>query len=385
LVMRPWRERMRSRAGWSEASGFTISDLTMIRKEMAAGFVVAGFAAALVPTWFWRAIFLTGHGFWSSLENVVLGPFVAIISFVCSVGNVPLAAALWKGGISFGGVVSFVFADLITIPLLLIYRKYFGARLTLRLLAAFWAVMSIAGLATEYVFKLAQIVPANQLRLTSITHIGVNYTTVLNGLAALAFVVLYWLYRSGVRRTDADSSRYAKDVVCGMQVEKAHAPARGNHDGQALYFCSDHCQQRFVATPDRFLSEPTRASADEATDEHGSTEIDRVCGMPVTQGPETIRHDYAGKEYYFCSTGCRDRFASDPMAHLSAARDPVCGMTVDIATAPSRGAHDGIPYVFCCPGCRDAFLADPTSYLDTLPGGVRLHQLRLAPPSARGD
>ena len=104
----------------------------MLRKELVIGFVVAGFLAALVPTGFWQSLFLTGHGFWSSLENVVLGPFLAIISFVCSVGNVPLAAALWQGGISFGGVVSFVFADLITLPLLSIYRKYYGTAITLR-------------------------------------------------------------------------------------------------------------------------------------------------------------------------------------------------------------------------------------------------------------
>ena len=112
----------------------------MLRKELVIGFVVAGFLAALVPTGFWQSLFLTGHGFWSSLENVVLGPFLAIISFVCSVGNVPLAAALWQGGISFGGVVSFVFADLITLPLLSIYRKYYGTAITLRILGIFWAV-----------------------------------------------------------------------------------------------------------------------------------------------------------------------------------------------------------------------------------------------------
>ena len=97
----------------------------------------------------WNDLFLHGHGFWTTLENVVLGPFIAVISFVCSIGNVPMAAALWHGGIGFGGVVSFIFADLITIPLLLIYRKYYGTALTLRLFATFWALMSIAGLAVE--------------------------------------------------------------------------------------------------------------------------------------------------------------------------------------------------------------------------------------------
>ena len=96
---------------------------------MLAGYLVAGFLAVLVPVSVWNDVFWTGHGFWTTLENVIVGPFIAIISFVCSVGNVPLAAALWHGGISFGGVISFIFADLITLPLLLIYRRYYGGRL----------------------------------------------------------------------------------------------------------------------------------------------------------------------------------------------------------------------------------------------------------------
>ena len=145
----PWGLRVRSRAGWADAAGYTMSDLTMLRKEMVIGFTVAGFLATLVPTQVWNDVFVHGHGFWTSLENVIVGPFVAIISFVCSIGNVPLAAALWKGGISFGGVVSFIFADLITLPLLLIYRKQYGRRMTLRMLGVFWSVMSAAGLITE--------------------------------------------------------------------------------------------------------------------------------------------------------------------------------------------------------------------------------------------
>ena len=107
-----------------------MADLTMLRKELVIGYTVAGFLTVVVPVHVWNIVFLQGHGFWTSLENVVVGPFIAIISFVCSVGNVPLAASLWQGGISFGGVVSFIFADLITFPLLLIYRRYYGLRLT---------------------------------------------------------------------------------------------------------------------------------------------------------------------------------------------------------------------------------------------------------------
>ena len=242
LQREPLARRLRSRRGWGDASGYTISDLTMLRTELVIGFVVAGFLAALVPTKFWRSIFLTGHGFASSLENVVLGPFLAIISFVCSIGNVPLAAALWQGGISFGGVVSFVFADLITLPLLSIYRKYYGTAITLRILALFWVTMSIAGLAVEYLFKAVGI--PRPARPSMIVHTGFewNYTSVLNILALIGFAVLYWLYR----HRDTEGSHFAKDPVCGMQVELVNAPAsRVSAAGRRVYFCSDHCAHRY--------------------------------------------------------------------------------------------------------------------------------------------
>src|SRR5207247_2335262 len=153
LEIEPWREKLTSRAAWSDAASYTMADLTMLRKELVIGYLVAGFLTIFVPTHIWNDVFIHGHGFWTSLENVIVGPFIAIVSFVCSVGNVPMAAALWGGGISFGGVISFVFADLITLPLLLIYRRYYGRRLMLKLLATFWIVMSAAGLIVEYLFR----------------------------------------------------------------------------------------------------------------------------------------------------------------------------------------------------------------------------------------
>jgi hypothetical protein len=244
---RPLAVRIRSRAGWSDAAGYTISDLTMLRKELIIGFLIAGFASVLVPTAVWQSLFLTGHGFWSSLENVLLGPLLAILAFVCSIGNVPLAGALWVGGISFGGVISFVFADLITLPLLLIYRKYYGPRLTLRLLAVFWAVMSVAGLATEYLFRALRLVPAVHPQMIAMEGGAWNYTTILNFIALAAFAVLYWLYRG--RERFGGGAGYAQDPVCGMQVETVAAPATVVRDGQRHYFCSDHCQIRFTSAP----------------------------------------------------------------------------------------------------------------------------------------
>jgi uncharacterized protein len=239
------RPRPTSLAGWADAASYTLADAKMLRKEMAAGYLVAGFLAVLVPTSFWHSVFITGHGFGTSLENVVVGPFIAIISFVCSVGNVPLAAALWHGGISFGGVVSFVFADLITLPLLLIYRRYYGGRLTLKLLAIFWVVMSAAGLAVEYLFRAASIEPAKRAAEVAPTAFHWNYTTYLDIVFLVVFAALWWLARN--QRRLGGGAGYAIDPVCGMQVEIANAAAQVEHDGQTFYFCSDHCRQRFQA------------------------------------------------------------------------------------------------------------------------------------------
>ena len=242
----PLSQRLRSGAGWSDAAGYTIADITMLRRELLIGFGVAGFLAVLVPDAWWQALFVTGHGFWSSLENVIVGPFIAIISFVCSIGNVPLAAALWKGGISFGGVVSFIFADLITLPLLLIYRRYYGWALTLRLLAVFWFVMSAAGLAVEYLFSALHAIPQTRPVQIAPDAFGVNVTTLLDIVAIVVLAGLWWLARN--RRRFGSDELYAIDPVCGMQVERASAPASTLVNGGRVYFCSDHCRHRFEST-----------------------------------------------------------------------------------------------------------------------------------------
>ncbi|MGH3848912.1 MAG: permease, partial [Pseudonocardiaceae bacterium] len=173
----PLERRLRRPEGWATAASYTISDLTMLRKELIGGLVIAGFLMVGMPASWWQALFLTGHGFWSSLENSLLGPLIALISFVCSVGNVPLAAAVWHGGISFGGTIAFIFADLITLPLVLIYRKYYGTAIALRLLGVFWVVMSASGLITEYLFSAAGLIPATHQTARAMTGVSWNYTT----------------------------------------------------------------------------------------------------------------------------------------------------------------------------------------------------------------
>jgi uncharacterized membrane protein YraQ (UPF0718 family)/YHS domain-containing protein len=236
------RDRLAQRTRWATSAGYTISDLTMLRREIVIGFVAAGFLSVAIPVHVWSDVFLTGHGPWTTVENAIVGPFVAIVSFVCSIGNVPLAAALWKDGISFGGVIAFLFADLITIPLLLIYRTMYGGRVTLRLLTAFWAVMSTTGLITEGIFRLLHGVPDHRSTIIAPEHLSWNYTTVLNGVFLVVFAALLWVHHS----RDKDTGTHAIDPICGMQVEKANPGATAHHGGATVYFCSEHCLDRYV-------------------------------------------------------------------------------------------------------------------------------------------
>jgi hypothetical protein len=335
---RPLSERLGSLSGWSDAASYTMADLTMLRREMLVGYGVAGFLAALVPTHVWNDVFIQGHGFATTLENVAVGPLIAIISFVCSIGNVPLAAALWKGGISFGGVVSFIFADLIAMPLLLVYRKLYGTRMTLRMLGLFWALMSIAGLATEGIFRAAGIAPTTRPATIVAERFSWNYTSILNLAFLVMFGGLYLLAHS--RERLGGGAGYAIDPVCGMQVETAHAPATFEHEGTTIYFCSDHCRRRFAAAPSRFVN--ARAELQQrrkvAALIRSSTRADTGGGWSDNFDRQTEEED------------------------MPATIDPVCGMTVDPATAAAIRSYNGVNYFFCNPGCAETFDADPDRY-----------------------
>ncbi len=375
---RPFRERLRSRAGWADAASYSVSDLTMLRRELVIGYLIAGFLAVAVPASVYSAVFLSGHGVLTDLENVLVGPFIAFISFVCSIGNVPLAAALYEGGISFGGTVAFIFADLIALPLVVIYGKFYGRKLALRLFLSFWAVMSTAGLLVDLLFRAVGIsFPARKAEVV-MTGFSWSYTTWLNIVFLGVGAVVYWTYRNRARFGGGD--RYAKDPVCGMQVERGNAPATASHDGQTVYFCSDRCHDRFTRDPARYTgtghTEPMTVGSDTSPSGHAhghdtshhepgglqGVVVDPVCGMTVD--PTTAAHaDYAGQDYAFCSAGCHDTFAADPLAHLTEARDPVCGMKVQVAAPGATATVGGRRYVFCSAGCATAFTSDPTAHL----------------------
>ena len=131
-------------------------------RDVVGGLLIAGAVGAWVPDTFWRHLFLTGHPLAARLWGPVIGPVISLLSFVCSIGNVPLAGVLWNGGISFGGVVAFLFADLIIIPILIIYRKYYGTRMMLVILGIFYAAMVIAGYIVEFLFGALGLIPAER-------------------------------------------------------------------------------------------------------------------------------------------------------------------------------------------------------------------------------
>ena len=192
--------RLRSPAGFTSVSHVFVMEWAAILRDMVGGLLIAGALAAWVPDSFWQRLFFTGHPLAGKIWGPLIGPLVAVISFVCSIGNVPLAAVLWNGGISFGGVVSFIFADLIIIPILLIYRKYYGTKMTIFIAWSFYVTMVCAGYFIELVFGALGLVPTHARVQISEPSISWNYTTILNILFLLMAAVLVWrFFRTGGR------------------------------------------------------------------------------------------------------------------------------------------------------------------------------------------
>src|SRR3989449_1578686 len=177
----PLLQRITSPAGFTAISQYFVMDWAAIWKEIVVGLLIAGALAAWVRSEVWQRLFLTSDPTLAKIWGPLIGPLIAVISFVCSIGNVPLAAVLWNGGISFGGVMAFIFADLIILPILNIYRKYYGRRAAAFLLVTFYATMAAAGLIVDLLFKLLGLEPTGA-RHAKVTDAGAswNYTTVLN-------------------------------------------------------------------------------------------------------------------------------------------------------------------------------------------------------------
>jgi hypothetical protein len=195
-----WR-RLLSPAGFTSVSHNFVMEWAAVLRDIVIGLLIAGAAAAWIPESFWQSLFFTDHPLAARIWGPFVGPLVAVAAFVCSIGNVPLAAVLWNGGISFGGVVSFIFADLIIVPIIVIYAKYYGRRMALLLTAIFYGAMVLAGYFIEVVFTPLHLVPTGP-RQAPVGENGItwNYTTFLNiAFLALAAALVGRFLRTGGR------------------------------------------------------------------------------------------------------------------------------------------------------------------------------------------
>jgi uncharacterized protein len=240
----PWRRRLRSVEAWSDVAHNFRGDWQMVWREIAIGFVLAGFVAQLGNGFFASLFVVHAPRPLPTLENAVVGPLIAMASFVCSVGNVPLAAVLWSGGIGFAGVVSFLFADLVVLPIVAIYRRYYGAAFAVRITALMLVTMVLAGLAVDGLFTVAGLIPQGPRpsRAAVFGAVRLDYKLALDVVATVVFagLVLLTLRRGAV------------DPVCGMSVDRARAPTL-DHGGRRYHFCSEGCRGRFAADPGAYV------------------------------------------------------------------------------------------------------------------------------------
>ncbi|HXS34550.1 MAG TPA: permease [Solirubrobacterales bacterium] len=191
-----WHERLLAASSWTDVAANFRGDWKMLWKEISIGFLLAGFIGLLGDDFFNGLFISDAPGWLNALENVLVGPLIAVLSFVCSVGNIPLAAVLWSGGISFAGVMAFIFADLIVLPIVLAYRKYYGWPFTVRIVALMLLTMVIAALAVDGLFSAAGLIPSTRPSREDIFgSVELDYKLVLNLIGLVVFAALFWLGR----------------------------------------------------------------------------------------------------------------------------------------------------------------------------------------------
>jgi hypothetical protein len=239
-------ERLRSAAAWSDVAHNFRGDWQMLYREIGIGLLLSGFVAQLNQHAF-HTIFLSGApALVRTLWGALIGPLIAMLTFVCSVGNVPLAAVLWSGGLSFAGVLAFIFADLVILPIVAIYRKYYGGAFAARLVALLLVTMVAAALLVQLLFGALGLIPGGARPGHADIFMGVrpDYKLVLNAIGLMLFAALFWL----------TLRRGAVDPVCGMAVDRAQAE-RAEYRGQTFYFCCAGCRKMFEADPARYLKD----------------------------------------------------------------------------------------------------------------------------------
>jgi uncharacterized membrane protein YraQ (UPF0718 family) len=237
--------RIASERGFTAISHYFVMDWAAIWKDIAIGLLIAGALAAWVPESFWQSFFLVEHPVLAKIWGPLIAPLVSVLSFVCSIGNVPLAAVLWNGGISFGGVASFIFADLIILPILNIYRKYYGVKMSWYLLVTFYLAMVAAGWIVELLFGILGLVPEERHAHVMEASVSWNYTTFLN----IVFLVIAAILVARFLRTGGPAMLRMMNMAPMDEHDHDHGEER--HDaGDAVYTCPMHPEVR-SSTPGR--------------------------------------------------------------------------------------------------------------------------------------
>ena len=258
----PLRSRLTSISAWSDVAHNYRGDWQMLYREIGLGLVISGFVAQLNNHAF-HALFLGGaptgvRTVWGAL----IGPVISMLTFVCSVANIPLAAVLWSGGISFAGALSFIFADLVILPIIAIYRKFYGTAFALKIVALMLVTMVLAALAIQGLFHVTGLIPQGPRpgRSSLFTGVRLNYTLVLNALGLSVFLSLFGL----------TARRGVTDPVCGMKVDRGKA-LTSELGGKTYYFCSAGCKATFDADPDRHLrsEQPATPADNKPQSSHG--------------------------------------------------------------------------------------------------------------------
>jgi uncharacterized membrane protein YraQ (UPF0718 family)/YHS domain-containing protein len=258
--------RLLSPRAFTSISHTFYMDLNALYLDIGLGFLIAGALAAWVPNSWWQAFFLTDHPTLNAFWSPLIGPVISMLSFVCSVGNVPLAVVLWNGGISFGGVISFIFADLIILPILNIYRKYYGGWMSLYLLAVSYVAMALAGFLVGGAFQLLGLAPTNHRVTVFETQPAWNYTTFLDIAFLVLMALMAWRFvtTGGLEMLRAHAgppeagAKLVRDPVCGMSVDPEHAEYRSFQKGETDYFCSAGCKETFDKDPAKYIGGATK-------------------------------------------------------------------------------------------------------------------------------
>jgi uncharacterized membrane protein YraQ (UPF0718 family) len=248
------KDQVRGVGGWYRVAVNYFNTMSKIYRTVIYGFLLAGFIVGLVPTSFWSALFPDADGPLGVTVNAVMGVTAGVFSFIGSIGNVPFAAALWVSGVSFGGVVALIYADLITVPVLQLWASFFGRKVMWIIFGTFFVTMAVSAIIMEYAFSVLGLIPerpdaAEIIRLD----IGLDPKLIITVFMLALTAGLYLVMRRERRRAERSEGEEVRDPVCGVLVDAADATESRRLDGHAVHFNSRFCAKAFDRDPQRFV------------------------------------------------------------------------------------------------------------------------------------